>query len=279
MGQIPSIDQVELTDVVRLHLQRPSFELLDWSVRVLSDRGAINPEGVLCVSGTGHDAAGMQSWAVALKLIVPGEYGDHPSQKVYWKREMLAYTSGTLAHLAGPVEAARCYRAREAEQQVWLWMEVLTDVTGGQWTLHDYAFVAEQFGRFNGMCARDTFQPDAPWLARTIAREWTAKMDFATAWQKSHVQAAFAAPMRPRFEQLARDRERFLPSLSRCHRSFAMVMRSVAMCLSASVPVRIVRSLRLTGAIAVWEPWVGMWCFWLVAVRGFSIGSQQQLLI
>lgn len=213
MGDLAPIDLIELTEVVRLDQQSPAFEVLDWSIRILSDRGAINPEGVLCVSGTGRDAAGTRPWSVALKLIVPGTYGDHPSQRVYWKRELLAYTSGTLARMPGPVTAARCYRAREEAHRVWIWMEVLTDVTGGRWTLHDYAFVAEQLGRFNGLCALGEFHPDVPWLARTIAREWTAEMDFATAWQKPHVQQAFAPTMHQRLEQLAGDRERLLAVL------------------------------------------------------------------
>jgi hypothetical protein len=64
---LPSITIVELTNVVRQDQRSPAFEVLDWTVSMLSDRSTVNPDGVLRVSGHGRDSRGVRPWSVASK--------------------------------------------------------------------------------------------------------------------------------------------------------------------------------------------------------------------
>jgi hypothetical protein len=103
----------------------------------------------------------------------------------------------------------------------WLWMELLTEATGCQWQLEDYAFAADQLGRFNGACAIGGPLPDAPWLTRDHARVWTSWLNFETAWQQPQVQQYFPVRTRVRLEQLWAEREHFFTTLDRLPQVFS----------------------------------------------------------
>ena len=104
-----SIDQVEqyasdmLDDVVRLDQNSPDFEILDWEVSRLSDKGLMNPEGLFLFQGHGQDERGKRPWSVVLKLLM--EKNDSPpDNRWYWKREFDAaeFRSAVRAAGAGP---------------------------------------------------------------------------------------------------------------------------------------------------------------------------------
>jgi hypothetical protein len=46
LGELRRIDPAVLLEVVRQDKRCPSYELLDWTVSRLSDRGLANPEGL-----------------------------------------------------------------------------------------------------------------------------------------------------------------------------------------------------------------------------------------
>jgi len=218
---LPSIDIAELTNVVRQDQRSVVFEVLDWTVSTLSDRSTVNPDGILRVSGHGRDSLGVRPWSVALKIIMKPETDGEPSHLGYWMREIYAYDTGLVTSLPGPVVPARYYGTTMHPDSAWLWMELLTEATGSQWQLEDYAFAADQLGRFNGACAIGGPLPDAPWLTRDHARVWTSWLDFETAWQQPQVQHSFPARTRVRLEQLWAERERFFTTLDRLPQVFS----------------------------------------------------------
>ena len=54
LEQLQAMDPSVLLDVVRQDQRDPNFILSDWTVRLLSDKGAVNPEGLWCFSGHGQ---------------------------------------------------------------------------------------------------------------------------------------------------------------------------------------------------------------------------------
>lgn len=210
-----------LTQVVRQDQHSPEFEVLDWSVHTLSTRGAQAPDGVLYVTGTGCDNAGTRPWSVALKIVQRPEKDEPIHWQGYWRRELLAYTSGLLDHLPGPVVPAQCHYASEETDRVWLWMELLTDAMDSRWTINEYTFAAEQLGRLNGTCAVHQIRPNFPWLARHHARTAIETFKFERAWQHPHVRQVFSATTHSHLERLAEDCEQFLAILDRLPQVFS----------------------------------------------------------
>ncbi len=107
LDKLRLVESTLLADVVRKDQRSQSFEIQDWSVQKLSHQGAVNPDGLFRFSGQGSDSKGSRPWSVVLKIVKdPGGNVDS-SFNSYWKREVLAYQSGLLANLPGPLVAAR----------------------------------------------------------------------------------------------------------------------------------------------------------------------------
>jgi hypothetical protein len=199
----------------------PDFEVLDWTVSTLSDRSTANQDGLLRISGHGHDDLGVRPWSAALKIIKKPQTDREPSHLGYWMREIYAYDTGLVASLPGPVVPARYFGTTMYPDSAWLWMELISEDTDSQWRLPEYAFAAHQLGRFNGACAIGDSLLDAPWLTRDHARVWTSWFDFETAWQQPQVQQYFPVRTRVRLEQLWAERERFFTTLDRLPQVFS----------------------------------------------------------
>lgn len=86
-------------------------------------------------------------------------------------------------------------------------MEHVAAKREGRWTVEDYAFAAEQAGRFNAAYLTGRALPAHAWLCRNHTRGWVEPADLQSAWACEHVQRILA-PARPRIEQLAAERER-----------------------------------------------------------------------
>ena len=218
LAELQAIDPAILTDIVRLDQSSPAFEITDWSVKRLSDKGISNPEGLWVYSGSGHVDGATRPWSVVLKVFERHQPELAPGARNYWKRELLVAESGLIQRLPGPVRAPRFYRADERPDSLWLWMEHVRDERPGAWTLDDYVFSARQLGRWNGACATLP-PPTEPWLQVQPHRVWEAAVNLETIWQSPWHEKYISADTRLRFARLWAERELFygvLEALPQC---------------------------------------------------------------
>ena len=82
-------------------------------------------------------------------------------------REMLAYRSGLLVDLPGPLRAPRLLGVDEDDAAVWLWLEDLQDAYARRWPLEQFGLAARHLGLFNGAYLVSRALPTYPWL-----RDW-----------------------------------------------------------------------------------------------------------
>src|SRR5690242_12360378 len=122
LDQLRAIDPSVLLNVVRQDQRSPDFQITDWSVRDLSDRG--NDGAVLYkYSGHGHDRHGaVRDWAVVLKIVQNLGVDERPASWESRWRELRVLQSGLLADLPRSLIAPRCYGASERDGAAWLWM-------------------------------------------------------------------------------------------------------------------------------------------------------------
>lgn len=216
-----SIDPARLTRVVRHDQSNPDFEVVDWTVQILSDRGAVNPDGLLLFTGQGHDGKDTKPWSVVLKILKKQDEQTDPGRVPYWKREALAYESGWLESLPGPVMPARCYGVHHHPDSAWVWMEHIAETTTEPWDYQDYAFAADQLGRFNGRCATGGLLPEHPWLARDHPRAWTPLWNFDNAWRNPEVRRFFPEATGEHLARVWAERESFFDVLDRSPQVFS----------------------------------------------------------
>lgn len=222
MARLKAIDLAILTDVVRQDQKSPSFEITEWSITRLSDKGVANPDGLWLVSGCGHTGGASRSWSVVVKIIKRPSQEAAIDSRWYWKRELLVAQSGLSARMRGPVRAPRFYRTDEYQDYAWLWMEHVEDGRSSAWTLDDYVFAARQLGRWSGQSLTMPL-PSEPWLTKQFYREWLGMVNPDIDWKSPLHQKYISADTRLRFERLWAERELFyyvLESLPQCFAHF-----------------------------------------------------------
>lgn len=219
--QLHTLNPTLLTEIVRQQQENPTFGLLDWSVAPLSDQGIINPEGLFLFQGEGHDGQCEKPWSVVLKILRESDTHQSSDNLWYWKREALLAQSDLMRAISCPIASPRVYRVMEKEHSVWLWMEHIQDAIGAAWRLEQYAFAADQIGRFNAAYATGAPLPDAPWLCRDHARGWTEGLSPQTAWANPYVQRHFSSSLQTHIMQLWGERERLYTSLDRAPQIFS----------------------------------------------------------
>jgi hypothetical protein len=221
LPRLQAIDSSVLVKVVRQDQRSPDFEITSWSVRKLSDQGAINPDGLFLFNGVGHDTQGTRPWSVVLKVVKDIGLSDDPGYNWYWKREALAYDSGFLGSLPGPLRAARGYGVQEFEGEAWIWMEHLVDRLDGHWGLEQHAFAAQQLGQFNGAFLNGAPQPDYPWLNKNQAQDWVAYWSPDKFWDQPSIPEVLPEHNLQRLKQLWAERERFFRILDSLPAAFS----------------------------------------------------------
>jgi hypothetical protein len=235
LAHLQQLDPALLTDIVRQDQRSPTFELLDWSVAPLSHEKIIDTTGGLYrFSGHGQDGDGARPWSVVVKIVnhPPGEMCQSPREWCYWQREPLAFQSGMLAALPGPVRAPRCYGVTGREGGGWLWIEHIAESTGRRWSLADFERASFHLGRFGGAFLKGSPLPEAPWLGEPFFRSvfadgawWAQHMATNTPesiWSHPLVQRAFSPDLRRRVLEIWADKYRFFDALDRlpqvlCH--------------------------------------------------------------
>jgi hypothetical protein len=221
LAKLETIDPAILIDVVRQDQQNPFFEITKWSVKRLSDKGVINPDGLWLFSGEGNDEGRAKSWSVVLKILERSEPESPPSDLWYWKREPLWVQSGLAEQLPGPVKSPRFYKVEETPGGAWLWQEHVRDQHPDPWTLDEYAFAARQLGLWNGAYVCGTHLPDQPWFARKHYRSWYSQtnpeIDFQFPLNQKYIHGEF----RSRYERLWEEREIFYGVLEALPQAFS----------------------------------------------------------
>jgi len=179
--QLQSIDRATLTPLVRQALGSETVEVVDYHCQQILG-GAGRTEGVYRLTGSGHDQGEVVRWSLILKIIPFMPERDDPSERAYWKREILAYQSGLLDDLPGGLAAPRCFDVVEQPgRRFWLWLEEVADEfrsadeIGSQWPLEHYGVVARHLGQFNGAYLLGRNIPSEPWLASGWLRSQFAR--------------------------------------------------------------------------------------------------------
>ena len=229
------IDPMILTDVVRQKQHSSTFAITEWDVAPLAHHTIIDTTGGLyCFTGCGWDEQGERTWSVVLKLVNnPGhENAQNPRNWAYWKREQLAFQSGLLPNLHGPLVAPRCYGICEHDDDAWIWMEHIVETVPRRWTIEEYTRAAHHFGIFQAAYLVGAGYNDEPWLTDGFFRSvyapndwWTPHMDPAqpgNAWENPVTQLWYPADRKARTLRLLEQRETFLAILDRlpqvlCH--------------------------------------------------------------
>ena len=228
--KLKTIDSTILNDVVQQSQCSPSFEITEWSVRRLSDKGIMNPDSLWLLSGKGYDSEGSRPWSVVLKILERQEQEPPLSDMWHWKRELLLVQSGLTEHLPGPVKAPHFYRINETPDGAWLWMEYVESRHSGPWALDDYAFAAHQLGYWNGACITGVPLPSEPWLARQHYRTWLSDTNPEQNWQLPLHQKHISDDLRNRYDRLWAEREMFysvLEALPQCFSHFDSQRRNL----------------------------------------------------
>jgi hypothetical protein len=207
--KLSTLDPAFLAEIVRMDQNNPSFEVTEWSVKRLSDKGIRNPDGLWLFSGAGKDGNQSKSWSIVLKILERSEEEDVPDTMHYWKRELLLVQSGAIERLPGPVAVPRFYWTEETSEGAWLWQEYIESHRSDPWTLEDYTFVAHQLGYWNGECATSKPLGVEPWLARQHYRSWYTRANPEIDLQYHLNRKYIFGALRRRYEQLWADRELF----------------------------------------------------------------------
>ncbi len=216
-----AVDLAILTDVVRQDQSSPSFEITEWSLKTLSHKGIINPDGLWFLSGEGFDREGLRPWSVVLKIVERPDEEPPLSNMGHWKRELLLVQSGLLQRIPGPVKAPIFYRVDETSDGAWLWMKYIDRHRANPWVLDDYAFAARQLGYWNGICIKEMALPTEPWLAKQHYRSWLSDFNPEEDWQFLLHQKYISDDIRNRCDRLWAERERFFSVLENLPQIFS----------------------------------------------------------
>jgi hypothetical protein len=228
LDQLKETNQDRLTQIVRQDLNRPTFEIRDWSVRPLSDQGVINPDGLFVFEGHGIDATqptlDILPWRVVVKNFVTPTDETAPDHLWYWKREVMLFQSGLLERLPGPVRGPRSYGVFENTGNWQVWMEHIKDESPARWTMDHYRQAARELGRWNGRCFQQHIQLAEPWMSRELIRGWLEMCDHIQGWRdysSPFLQKVLSTDDFSRACRIFDDRERFFATLNRLPQVFS----------------------------------------------------------
>ena len=123
-------------------------------------------------------------WSAVLKLLHHSDVGspmwlsgEDESHWFYWQREALAYESGLLDSLAGPIRAPQCFGVfRRDDRSIAIWLEDLAVTTpAGEWPIDRYGVAAEHLAIAQATWADGNRALDRRWLSRRWLREYVER--------------------------------------------------------------------------------------------------------
>ncbi|MDQ5825748.1 MAG: hypothetical protein M3441_16260 [Chloroflexota bacterium] len=233
-AQFPAVEWAAVAEVASHALGSNTAKLTDWRMETVGADMGQATGGVYRVAGGALEGGVELPWSAMLKIVSLGApeanspFADeaHP---LYWKREVLAYTSGLLDDLPGGIAAPRFYGAIEQEDgAVWLWLEEVKDSGTRKWGLEEYAHAALCLGRFNGAYLAGHPVPSYSWLVRTGSprgvlehNAWVRDViAVAGTWNQPLMRSAFPVPVVERLLKLWAGREVLLGALDRMPQTF-----------------------------------------------------------
>jgi hypothetical protein len=211
LERLNATDPAVLTDIVRQDQNNPTFEITEWNVKRLSDKGIANPDGLWLFSGWGNSGKEIYPWSVVLKILERQEEEPPADDLWHWKREYLLAQSRLTENIV--VKAPRFYHSEESPDGAWIWMEEVEDHHPGKWTLDEYAFAANQLGRWNSIYLMGAPLPNANWLTRGHYRTWLSFVNPEEDWKFSLNQKYISHEVQTRYEHLWNERKTFYKAL------------------------------------------------------------------
>ena len=162
-ARLHSVDRALLTPLVRQALHSATVEVDTWQVHPLHGGlgGGTGRSTLDRFTGTARDGQGTVTWSLVRKLLPASSEGQDPAGWQYWEREALAYASGWLDAVPGPLTAPRCFGTYAAAGDgTWLWLEDLSGAAATTWAPARYAVAARHLGAFMApFSARDPARP------------------------------------------------------------------------------------------------------------------------
>ncbi len=199
---------------MRQDQRSPAFEITEWAVRRLSDKGAIKPDGLWLVSGQGHDGGEPRPWSVVVKIfgsqrrICPQTICATGSASCWWRSR--------ACWRSCPARCARRDSAKKQPDATWLWMEHIETDRHGAWALDDYSLRHISWGAGMACAAAGCRSRSPGWRGSTIAPGCAMS-----------ARAGLALPLhraprrhRRRYRHLWAERERFYRALEALPQSF-----------------------------------------------------------
>jgi hypothetical protein len=204
----------------------------DWSIAPLAYLSVLPGRGLYRVGGTATSEPECRlDWSAVAKAIGPPQTSGH--------REVLAYRSGLLANLSGPLRAPRLYGIEDRpDSATWLWLEDVHDRYGRRWPLEQFAAAAHDLGVFNGQFLTSQSVPTQPWLNPWLRQMWAeqrAEVDATPAYRATlertldlpEVRQHFGGPTRGQVLRLLDDQPSFRTLLTQlpetlCHHDAAL---------------------------------------------------------
>lgn len=235
--QVLALPAGQIAGLARQALDAPSARLGDWRLEALDHQAVIETTGgIYRLHGDAWDGAQRRRWSVILKVIrSPAENAcTRPEELCYWRRELLAYSSGLLARLPNGIRAPRCFGTRETSTGglplAWLWLETVGGEDIERWDLQRFERAARALGQFGAAYLGGAAVPAEPWLCDEMlaqkmdSGEWWARYTNPAspknAWQHLPVQALFPPQQQERVLRLWAEKERLLAA----HRALPRVL-------------------------------------------------------
>jgi len=224
---VPDVDEVTLATVLRSAIGPDAQLAGSWHGHPL--HGGFGGQGLYRFAGEARTRAGVRPWSAVLKVCPPEDEVSDPGAWDAPRREALAYGSGFLDQLPGPLVAPRCLGLIDRpDGSVWLWLEEIVDECPGPWNIDHFNLAARHFGRFNGAYLAAGTLPNHAWFSRNWLRRYIEAEGVAAATIEVAADAppllrqCFPPPVTIRLRELWADRESYLTALDRlpqtiCH--------------------------------------------------------------
>jgi hypothetical protein len=227
LAVVPDVDDITLASVLRNALGPDAQLDGPWHGGPL--HGGFGGQGLYRFAGEARTRDEVRPWSAVLKVCPPEGEDSDPAAWDAPRREALAYGSGFLDQLPGPLVAPRCLGVTDRpDGSVWLWLEEIVDECPGPWSIDRFVLAARHLGRFNGAFLAAGPLPEHAWFSRNWLRRYIAAEGVAAATIEVPADApallrqCFPPPVTFWLRELWAERETFLSVLDRlpqtiCH--------------------------------------------------------------